>query len=462
MVRRFAAALSGIPAFPVVAGLGLAALSGALMMLPPAVLSVPASLALSLLALGSGLVIGALTSCRLSTARIEASRLRADVATRQARAMAGIAGLALDGGKAGYPGWHWETDRHGMIVAVSESLADGLGRSSGSLAGIRFADLFPVDAPGSGWHRLVLAMEAGQAVACAVELPLHGTTTCWQVAAEPLAGADGLPAGMRGVARDITRERTVQRQVMAELAAIQRMGRRKSKFMAAIAEDLRGPVNTISETAAHLRAAAVAGADRPPPRRLLDAMIEASAGIHQAAALLTDSSRLERGEMKLAEQEADAAEIAEVAVKMCRNATTEAEVTLVAALIDGIELRCDVTRIGQALTSLILAAIAWTPAGGTVHIDVEGPGPAGDGFAIAIASEGSLPLPYRPSDLLEPFASSHRAGLELPIARQIALLHAGDVTVEANMAGGFTFRLLLPASRVMAGMDSSRTFAPAA
>ena len=70
------------------------------------------------------------------------------------------------------------------------------------------------------------------------------------------------------------------------------------------------------------------------------------------------------------EQDIDAAELVEIAVKMCRDQAEKADVTLVAKLTDGIEVRADITRTKQIILNLLTNAIKFSMAGGVVNIEL--------------------------------------------------------------------------------------------
>jgi signal transduction histidine kinase len=158
--------------------------------------------------------------------------------------------------------------------------------------------------------------------------------------------------------------------------------------------------------------------------------------------------------MRLVEQEADAGELTEVAVKMCRDAAEKADVTIVARIVDGVELAGDITRIKQVLINLITNAVKFSAPGGVVNVVFEAT--AGGGLSIAVRDGG---IGIRKDDLqriFEPFVQADSGtsrrfggiGLGLAIARKIAMLHGGNVTLESELGVGTTARLVLPAARI--------------
>jgi signal transduction histidine kinase len=152
-------------------------------------------------------------------------------------------------------------------------------------------------------------------------------------------------------------------------------------------------------------------------------------------------------------------------VKMCRDQAENADVTLVAKLVDGIEIRADITRTRQVILNLLTNAIKFSPPGGIVNLDLLRT--RENRFALVIRDGG---IGIRAEDLnriFEPFVQAEDGmsrrfggiGLGLSIARKIARLHGGDVTLESQYGTGTTARFELPASRVSWPKGNARSAA---
>jgi len=121
----------------------------------------------------------------------------------------------------------------------------------------------------------------------------------------------------------------------------------------------------------------------------------------------------------------------------------------------------DAARLRQILDNLVSNAIKHAPAGSEVFVHLAR---ADDALRIAVTDRG----PGVPADWREqifgrftqapvPVRSHHKAtGLGLPIARQIARLHGGDIEVDDNPGGGARFTLVVPvAARVVSSRPVS-------
>jgi PAS domain S-box-containing protein len=389
-------------------------------------------------------------------------------AEREIRKQNEIIALALNDFSEGASDWLWETDADGNVTYASRGLAKGVGLPAQDLLGRPFASLFQIDVGGAGWDRLCLAMSARQAIECAVELPFAHTRMWWQVTSRPVRTANGQFTGFMGVAHNITAERQARSKLSEEKDAAIRDNARKSRFLAMMSHELRTPLNAIVGFAELLLSPSATNIAEPQRREHLQTILDSSSHLQSLIIDMLDVTRMEKGKLQLIEQEVDAAEIAEVAVKMCRDAAEKSDTTIIASVIEGIELRCDATRTRQILINLVTNAVKFSPSGGIVKVSFEKS--QDGGLAISVRDEG---IGIRSEDMeriFEPFVQVDEGqarqfggmGLGLAIARQIALLHGGDVTIASAPGAGTTARFVLPAARVAWSSGESSDFIRAA
>lgn len=183
-------------------------------------------------------------------------------------------------------------------------------------------------------------------------------------------------------------------------------------------------------------------------------VIASSQSLMAFASDLHDYARFERGRLRLAEQQVDAAEFVETALSVCQAEADAKERVIVARLLEGAELRCDPGRLGPAIAALTLWAMHASPAEDIV--DVALARQADGGLTLDI---GSTPAGLAPdsgtAQLFEPFlAGQGLASLRLPVARRVALLHGGDILMMQDHARSLKLRLVLPAQRVAWRVDA--------
>jgi len=177
-------------------------------------------------------------------------------------------------------------------------------------------------------------------------------------------------------------------------------------------------------------------------------VLDGSRGLLTFASQLHDYVRFERGRLRLKEQQVDAGELVEAALASCRLPAEDAGATIAAAIPAGIELSCDAERIRQTVVSLVMWAVRASTPGGIVDVRLlRLPDRA---LAIDIVSRSEATGAVQPRDrLFEPQLSlTGLRGFALPIARRVALLHAGEVMAASSPGEGTTARLTLPAARV--------------
>jgi two-component system phosphate regulon sensor histidine kinase PhoR len=115
-------------------------------------------------------------------------------------------------------------------------------------------------------------------------------------------------------------------------------------------------------------------------------------------------------------------------------------------------LQGDRDKIGMALHNLLGNAVKYTPRGGSVTLRVDGSGTSVN-FEVIDTGIGIKPEEqdlvferfYRAAD--ERLAQITGSGLGLALARDVARLHGGDITVTSELNKGSTFTLTLPGAR---------------
>ena len=212
------------------------------------------------------------------------------------------------------------------------------------------------------------------------------------------------------------------------------------RLLEAVAIELKGSATTLAGFAEVLPAAGSDEAHRH--------VLEGSRNLLAFASQLHDYIRFERGRLRLKEQQVDAGELVEAALASCRAPAEEAGTTISAAIPAAVELSCDAERIRQAIASLVMWAVRSSTPGGVV--DVTFLRLPDRGLAIDIVSRAGSTGAAQPRDrLFEPqLALTGLRGFSLPIARRVALLHAGEVTAVSSPGEGTMARLTLPAARV--------------
>ena len=406
------------------------------------------------LALGL-LAIFASTAATCMILRGHDAALQRAAAEREVRKQNEIIALLLNDFSGQNSDWLWETGHDGRLTYASRGLFAALGCDAVDIIGQHLDHVLKASGDAPGWHEMQTALLRRKPMDCAtVELPFASGKTWWQITARPLFAGDGTFLGYRGVAHDITAEHQSNTKLLQEKEAAERSSATKSQFLAVMSHELRTPLNAIVGFAEFLGSPQAEHLGPEARADHLRTIRESSKHLQNLINDILDAARIEKGTMKLVEQETDAAELVEVAVKMCREAAERTDTTLVARIVDGVEIRGDMTRIKQVLINLITNALKFSPAGGFVNVFFERRD--GGGLVIAVRDDG---LGIRKEDLLrifEPYVQADEgiarrfggAGLGLAIAKRIATLHGGDIEIASEYGSGTTARLVLPGWRV--------------
>jgi signal transduction histidine kinase len=238
--------------------------------------------------------------------------------------------------------------------------------------------------------------------------------------------------------------------------ALERAMDSKERLMRGISHDLKNPLNAIEGHAALLEDGIVgelAERQRHSVKRI-------RSGVQSLLLLIGDLLELSRaqvGELRMALRAVDVREVVRDAVdehqaeaRVVRHSisvTTAADLPLV---------KTDDARVRQILGNLLSNAIKYTPPGGRIEVRAElrnadGASSAKRQLAIDVSDSG----PGIPADKLElvfdeftRFDDSGKpgAGLGLAIARRVARLLDGDITVTSELGRGSCFTLWLRAS----------------
>jgi PAS domain S-box-containing protein len=243
----------------------------------------------------------------------------------------------------------------------------------------------------------------------------------------PVHGADGALIGLVTVIRDISQQKALAQQ--------------RTRFVAHASHELRTPITNL-KTRLYLM--------RKQPERLdehLRVMEEVTERMRRLAEDLLAMSRFERGTIELRRTEAVLQAMIESVVNLQFPELERKHLNLSVDIPDEPMLVfADAERVNQVITNLLVNAINYTPAGGSIcvravihdshhaRVEVEDTG-------IGIAPEH---LPH----IFQPFyrvtSQVQGTGLGLSIAREIVELHDGTINAVSTLGVGSCFSFLLP------------------
>lgn len=329
------------------------------------------------------------------------------------------------------------------------------------------------------WERWRRSLESGEPYSIEYRFRRHDGEYRWFLGlALPLV-RDGAIERWFGTCTDIqdlkdaeAALRESERELREARETAERANRRKSEFVAAMAHEMRTPLNAVIGYA-DLLGAGVHAPLLESQQKLVDRIEAAADHLRTLVDETLDLARIEAGEMRVAREPLHVEAVVEEAVVIVEPMLREAAHDLAREGLDGAhpEVRGDAGHFRQILVNLLGNAAKFTDDGGaiTVRCRIADAGPAGTGQAPHPGPGGWNPTAWLAIDvedtgvgiasehqerIFEPFAQaegriegrSRGTGLGLAISRTLARLMDGDLTVESTPGEGSRFTLWLPAA----------------
>jgi signal transduction histidine kinase len=230
----------------------------------------------------------------------------------------------------------------------------------------------------------------------------------------------------------------------------------KSQFLATMSHELRTPLNAIMGFSEILKDE-ILGSIGSPRYRDYAASIHKSGGylLHLVNELL-DFSKLDAGKLELIEEPIDVGKMIGECIHLIEPQAAKGKVAVRELPREcRFILKADDRRLRQILLNLLSNAVKFTPEGGDVRVSAK---MTSDGLAIAVADTGigiaqeDIPRALERFGQIDSALSRkhHGTGLGLPLAKHLAELHAGALTIQSEFGAGTTVTVTFPSSRMMA------------
>jgi signal transduction histidine kinase len=363
--------------------------------------------------------------------------------------------LLLNDFERGTSDWLWETNAKRELTYFSNRMPRVLHRKPDDLNGRRLLDLVGGNDGLAGWQELEQLIGSREMITdLTLEVKIEGAPRWWMLSGKPLFDAKGAFDGYRYVGRDLTAERQSHAELLRAKEAAEAMSAAKSEFLAVMSHELRTPLHAIIGFA-ELLAAGPSGNTKPSDQvEFAGTILESAERLRGIVDDILEVTRFEQGSTTLAEQTGDAVELAEVAVKMCRYLAHANNVEITLQYGRNAEISGDFPRLKKVLLNLVSNAVKFSPQGGTVDVSLNED--RNGGLVISVQDQGIGMQPTDIAKVFEPFVQLDKGhgrkfgglGLGLAIARRIARLHGGDVTLLSTPGKGTLAKLSLPASRI--------------
>jgi signal transduction histidine kinase len=248
---------------------------------------------------------------------------------------------------------------------------------------------------------------------------------------------------------------TVNRALETAKARAEAAARAKSEFLANMSHEIRTPMIAILGYADLLRDASLAPATRSEH---LDTIHASGRRLLAILEGILDMARIETGRLEIEQRKCSPGAIVEEAVAS-RRESARAKGLVISGACDAsvpASIRTDPARLRQIVDVLLDNAVKFTTAGSVrVSVDLEDASPGeGPRVRIRVEDTGIGITPEVRARMFEPFspgdASLTRerggAGLGLALAKRLAQMLGGDLTVESAPGKGSRFQLVIAAA----------------
>ncbi|MFT2707028.1 sensor histidine kinase [Clavibacter zhangzhiyongii] len=315
-------------------------------------------------------------------------------------------------------------------------------------------DRAPADAPEPYRPTARLLPVPAMAVLAGLGVLLVATTTPVPPLALVLAASavalSALPVMFRQAM--LTRMLDGQERVVARLEALDRS---KSDIIGTVSHEMRTPLTSISGYVELVLDGE--GGDVPDDAKDMLRVVDRNARrLQSLVADMLTMTRLDAGE-RPAMAPLDVATLVRRAAESLRPFADARRVDLAVGDAGPATVEGDAGQLERVLTNVIENAVKFTPAGGTVSVELHpATGPAGRPAVMVVVADTGMGIPA--DALPQVFDRFFRAanaqsevvpgtGLGLAIVREIVQAHGGEVTVSSVLGAGTTFRIALLAQR---------------
>ena len=249
---------------------------------------------------------------------------------------------------------------------------------------------------------------------------------------------------------DLTERKAAEEERNRALAQAEAANRSKDQFLATLSHELRTPLNAILGWIFLMKQDSV----KPEVQKEGLAVVERNARLQSdLIADLLDISRIVAGKLRLEPRRLNFLSCLESAMDNVRTLANEKGIHMVSkvdsSVLRGIAMDGDPVRLEQVLLNLLVNAIKFTPAKGSVEVSIE---VTHSLMRLTVADTGIGIEPEFLSCLFDRFSQADESlrndrglGLGLTISRHIVELHGGKIFARSEGPGkGAAFTIELP------------------
>lgn len=277
------------------------------------------------------------------------------------------------------------------------------------------------------------------------------------VTISPLRTDEGVIVGASKVARDVTLQKRVQRE-------LEEADARKDEFLALLAHELRNPLGPIRHAVKILRARDTRPEELQWATGIIDRQTEHMTRLVED---LLDVSRVTRGRIELRRERVDLAMVLKAAIEASSALIERSRHQLsVSTRAAPLYVEGDMTRLTQVVANLLDNAAKYTDPGGQIWVSAEREG----SHAVIQVEDSGIGIPSKMLPrIFDMFTQANMSleraqgglGVGLALVERLVKLHGGSVSAYSAGAGkGSKFTIRLPVAEALSPPAAERRDAP--
>jgi len=263
-----------------------------------------------------------------------------------------------------------------------------------------------------------------------------------------------------GMVEDVSHRKTAERELLVARDLAEAASRTKSAFLANMSHELRTPLNAILGFSEVLQKEIYGRVGDPRYSGYIGNIHDSAQHLLDLINSILDMTRIDAGYFELLEQDVDVNAMLDGCEQMVVDTAHKRGVLFsVQYPSRPIVLRADPARMKQLVLNLLSNAVKFTPKGRAVSASAW-LRPDGQ-FVLQVADNGIGMRPDEIGTALQPFQQIDHSlarryegmGLGLSLAKALAEMHQGALTIDSCPSMGTTVTVTLPSRRVVAGFN---------
>ncbi len=246
---------------------------------------------------------------------------------------------------------------------------------------------------------------------------------------------------------DVTDSRRVEQVLRDRNEALEQADRVKTAFVTNMSYELRTPLTTIAGFA-EMMSAGYAGDISDSAREYVDGILQSTNRLAMLIDNVLDLTQGEAGTLPIDRAPVDLAALAQESVARIKGEATAKGIDLAVSLHETLgQVEGDSRRIGQALDHLLENAVCYSGRGARVLLHGDG---SSDSARLVVSDNGPGISAKRRATIFDAAAraeqarSGEKAGIGLPLAKQLAEAHGGSLQLVSEPGQGTMAVIELP------------------